>query len=254
MILRIVIAVLVFIISYAGFLAANTPAAWVVAEARPQLAKAQATLGDVKGSAWSGSGELSLKGHDLGRLYWHASPWPLISGNLHADFIVKSNNFHLSGKVAADGKTTRLANIKGRAGIDLLAPLVGIPAGLTGTLTANLDHVVLKRQAIQSAQGKLVAHGVRIPDLGIGLGNLTLTLHNTSGSVQGQINNSGGDITLRGHLTLTKTGAYVLQATLKPHPSSTKKNMIRDGLTAILGAQDSSGRFHYHATGRLSLH
>ncbi|MGH8273738.1 MAG: type II secretion system protein N [Gammaproteobacteria bacterium] len=233
---------------------ANTPASWVVAQARPQLTAAQATLADVHGSAWSGNAELSLKGRDLGRLYWKTHPWPLVTGNLDADFIVKGDAFNLSGTVATGGKVTRLNHIDGQAGLNRLAQLLGVPAGLKGTLVAKLDKVVINsRQGIQSAEGTLVAHGVRIPDLGVGLGNLTLTLKNSPSGVKGRLSNSGGDIALNGNLTLTKTGTYILQATLKPHAGGTKQNQLRDGLTAILGAADASGRFHYRTTGRLAL-
>ncbi len=254
MIARIVIAVLVLLISYAGFVIANTPASFVVAQARPQLADSQARLSDVRGSAWHGNAELSFKGRDLGRLYWKASPWPLIGGNLDADFIIKGNSLQLSGHLATGDKTARLSHVKGQAPLDLLAALLDLPLGLTGTLTANLKEVdINSRPAIQSATGKLVAHGVRIPDLGVGLGNLVLNLQpqGKNQGVHGNLSNSGGDIDLRGTLMLTQTGSYVVQATLKPQTTGAKQNQLRDGLTAILGAADSSGRFHYHATGQL---
>ncbi|MGH8160974.1 MAG: type II secretion system protein N [Gammaproteobacteria bacterium] len=257
MIARIVIAVVVLLISYVGFVLANTPAAWVVAQARPRLAGTQASLSDVHGSAWHGNAELSFKGRDLGRLYWKASPWPLIGGNLDGDFIIKGGTLQLSGHVATGDKSTRLNNVKGQADLDLLATLLGLPAGLKGTLTANIDEVVINsRPGIQSATGRLVAHGVRIPDLGVGLGNLTLNLHDQGKNqgVRGDLRNSGGDIALRGTLMLTQTGAYVVQATLKPQTTGAKQNQIRDGLTAILGAADASGRFHYRTTGQLVLH
>src|SRR5699024_1137158 len=89
MIVRIVIAVLVVLISYAGFVVANTPASWVVAQARAQLDAAQVSLVDARGSAWNGSAELSLHKKHLGRLNWDASSWALLSGQLDADFSLK---------------------------------------------------------------------------------------------------------------------------------------------------------------------
>lgn len=253
MIVRIVIAVLVLLISYAGFVVANTPASWVITQARPQLSSARVALVDVRGSAWDGSAELSLRGEHLGRLHWSTSPWAVMGGSLDADFSIQGSRLDLSGSITRDGTLTRLTDVHGQGSIGFLANLFSIPADLEGTLTANFDTLVLKAPStIQKANGKIVAHGVRIPDLGVGLGNLTLTLNNSGNAVKGQLDSSGGDIALNGTLTLTQTGAYVLQATLKPRPGP-MQNQIRDALTIILGSTDASGRFHYNTTGRISL-
>jgi hypothetical protein len=253
MIVRVVIAVLVLLVSYAGFLVANTPASWVVAQAQPQLDAAGVSLAVTRGSAWNGSAELNLDKQHLGRLSWSTSPWTLMGGSVDADFSLKGQQLSLQGKVASADDTTRLGNLHGQAGINFLATLLNIPADLEGTLVANLNKVVLgKNQTIQAADGKLVAHGVRIPDLGVGLGTLTLTLENADNKVNGKLENSGGDIAMQGTLTLTRSGSYVFQATLKPRPGD-KAGQIRDGLTVILGKTDSRGRFHYRTTGRIKL-
>lgn len=253
MIIRAIIAVLVLLVSYAGFLVANTPASWVVAQARPQLDAAGVSLAATRGSAWHGSAELNLDTQHLGRLDWSASPWALMGGNLDADFSLNGQQLSLRGNVTSADDTTRLGNLHGQADIDFLAALLNIPADLKGTLVADLNEVVIgKNQTIQAADGKLVAHGVRIPDLGVGLGNLTLTLDNAGNKVSGELDNSGGDIAMQGTLTLTRNGSYVFQATLKPRPGN-KANQIRDGLTIILGKTDSQGRFHYRSTGRINL-
>lgn len=254
MIVRTTIAVLVLLLSYAGFLLANMPASWVVAQAHEQLATAQVSLADTRGSAWNGSAELSLEKQHLGRLNWSTSPWSVLGGELNADFSLEGQRLELSGLVASGHDTTRLGNLDGRADIDFLAALLGIPADLEGTLVAHLNEVVIgNNRTIRSAEGKLVAHGVRIPDLGVGLGNLTMTLENSGKKVTGQLDNAGGDIAIRGTLTLTRSGSYVFQATLKPRPGRPNENQIRDGLTVILGKTDSQGRFHYSTTGRISL-
>lgn len=253
MIAKTTLAILVLLVSYAGFLITNAPAAWVVSHARPRLAAAKASLSDVRGSAWAGSAELGLRGQNLGRLHWHASFWPLITGHLDADVSVRGSEFRLSGFVSGAGKTMQLNHVKGEADLPLLAGLAGLPGGIKGTLTADLDKVVIKGQTLQSAQGNLVAHGAAIPDLGVSLGTLTLNLYGTPNGTAGGLENSGGDLQLGGTLTLSKTGAYVLRATLKPLGNSAKANQIRDGLAAVLGAPDASGRYHYNATGRLAL-
>ncbi|MDN5864284.1 MAG: type II secretion system protein N [Gammaproteobacteria bacterium] len=253
MIVRIIVSTLVVVISYAGFLAANAPASWVVAQARPQLSSARVALADAQGSAWDGSAELLLRGDHLGRLHWSTSPWALIGGNLDADFSISGDRIDLSGSVASDGDITRLTDVHAQAGIDFLAGLLGIPADLEGTLVANFEELVIQApQTIKAADGKLVAHGVRIPALGVSLGNLTLKLDDSGNTVTGNLDNSGGDIALTGTLTLLPTGSYTLQATLKPRPGP-KQNRIRDGLTAILGESDAAGRFRYSANGRINL-
>lgn len=253
MIIRALIAVVVLLLSYAGFVVANAPAGWVIAQAKPRLAKADIRLVNARGSAWAGSAGLILRGERLGRLSWSASPWPLLSGALAAEFSIQGKRLTLSGKLATAGETTRLTDIHARASIDFLARMLGLPADLRGTLVADLDKLVLgASRRIRSVEGKLVAHGVRIPDLGVALGNLTLSLRDSGKTILGRLENSGGDIDIRGRLTLMQSGSYVLQATLKPRPGP-KQNQIRDALTVLLGATDSAGRFHYNATGRISL-
>ncbi|MGH8225385.1 MAG: type II secretion system protein N [Gammaproteobacteria bacterium] len=253
MIAKTIIAILVLLASYVGFLAANAPAAWVIAQAQPQLEAAKATLSDVRGSAWNGSAELGLRDEDLGRLHWQASFWPLITGHLNADVSVQGSELKLSGHIAGAGQTLQLSHVKGEAALPVLARLAGLPGGLSGTLTADLDKVAFKQQALQSAQGNLVAHGVGVPDLGVSLGTLTLNLYDSGSGVQGKLANSGGDLELAGTLSLITSGIYVLRATLKPRGNSAKSNQIRDALAAVLGAPDSSGHYHYNATGHLNL-
>lgn len=253
MIVKNTIAVLVLLISYAGFLISNAPAAWVVSHARPQLAAAKARLSDVRGSAWTGSAELGMQGQNLGRLHWHASFWPLITGHLDAAVSVQGPELRLSGFVSGAGETMQLNHVKGEADLPLLAGLAGLPGGVKGTLTADLDKVVIKGRSLQSAQGDLIAHDASMPDLGVNLGTLTLNLFGTQNGTAGGLENSGGDLQLGGTLTLNKAGAYVLHVTLKPLGNNAKANQIRDGLAAVLGAPDASGRYHYNAAGRLAL-
>ncbi len=253
MIAKTAIAIFVLLVSYVGFLAANAPAAWVIAQAQPQLKAAKATLSDIHGSAWSGSAELGLQDENLGRLHWHASFWPLVTGHLNADVSVQGSEFKLSSHLAGAGQTLQLSHLKGEADLPVLARLAGLPGGLSGTLTADLDKIAFKQQVLQSAQGTLVAHGVSVPDLGVNLGTLTLNLHDTASGVEGELGNSGGDLELTGTLMLTRAGAYVLRSTLKPRGNGTKANQMRDGLAAVLGAPDASGHYHYNATGQLNL-
>ncbi|MGH8426639.1 MAG: type II secretion system protein N [Gammaproteobacteria bacterium] len=249
MTLRLAVSIPVLIISYGVFLIWNAPAAWLVAQARPQLNAAQVNLFDAGGSAWNGRAELAFQNTDLGQLHWQASPWHLLTGHIAADFSLSGQGLHIQSRINTGGGLTRLNKVEASGGLPSLAALLGLPGGLEGTLTAHLDEIVIGRNGLlQSATGRLEAHDAKLTQVGVDLGTLTLTLENEQNGIRGQLANRGGDLDLAGTLTLTPGGAYSLQATLYPHPG---QNQLTDGLAAFLGAPDGAGRYHYNASGRL---
>lgn len=250
MILRIAAAALLFLFSFFAFLLRGTPAAWLAARAAPTLAANGIDLGEVRGSAWRGAGEIVLHGTDLGRLQWTASPWPLLRGRIAADVSVAGNGLRLRAAVQADRSATVFHRIDGRAGLPLMASLVGLPTGLQGTLVVDLATVRFgSGGALQAADGTLRAENASLPELGVDLGTLTLTLKSADGTIRGVLAGKGGDLDLAGTLVLSSAGSYTLHTTLKPHPG---KDRLADGLAALLGAPDADGRYHYDASGTLT--
>lgn len=249
MIRYLAVTIPVVLISYALFLAWNAPASLVVAAARSRLAGTQTSLFDPGGGAWSGHAELMFRGNDLGRLQWHANPWALVVGHLSADFRLHGSELELRGHADTGGGRIELRNLQGSAALPLLAALVGVPGGLEGTLAARLDRVAFASGgSLQYASGELEAREASLSQLGVNLGTLTLALATNAKGISGTLRNHGGDLELSGDLTLTPEGDYTLHTSLFPHPGN---NRLTDGLAALLGAPDSTGRYHFDASGRL---
>lgn len=250
MTLRVVSSVILFVVCYGIFLVWNTPAAWVINRVRPETARTHVTLGDVAGTAWHGSGELNLGGAHLGALRWNAQPWSLLEGSLRARIRLDGKGIQASSDIAAGRTAILLSHVSGEGDLTLVANLVGLPATLQGTLSADLkDAAFTNTGRLEKADGQIVAHGARLPQLGVSLGTITLALHSSQNQITGQLSNSGGELNLAGLVTLSPTGFYTLQATLKPHPG---QNRLSTGLAALLGQPDAEGRYHIDNRGSLA--
>lgn len=254
MIIKTSLAILLFLISYGGFLIYNLPASWLISRINPQLAPAHAQLSDPRGGAWSGSGQLLFNGASLGRITWDTSFWPLLSGHLDARLQLHGNGITAHGRIKADKKQLLVTHLKGRADLGLLAQLANLPAQARGTLIADLTRIRLsQRGRLEGAQGTVDVHGTRLPDLGVDLGTLHLLLSPGSNAniIHGKITNNGGDLNISGRLDLYNGTRYSLITYLKPHPGN-KNNPMRDAFAALLGSPDTRGRYRYSASGRLT--
>lgn len=249
MYLKSALSILVFLVSYTGFLAFDIPAGWVVSRVDSRLQAAGVAVTAARGSAWHGSGEVALHGTPVGTLAWRTSPWPLVAGRLEAGLRLRGSAIEVSARVRDTRKGLRVTQLDGRAALSFLARLAGLPTALDGTLVARIREAVLGNGGtLESASGRLEAHAARLPRLGVSLGTLTLRVTPAGDGIHGRFRNTGGDLAVAGELTLKPGGAYAVRATLKPRRG---QNRLRDALAAVLGAPDVEGRYHYHATGRL---
>lgn len=247
MIRRAAAAAVVFVVSYGAFLVASTPAAWLIGRLHTELAVAHVSLGEVRGTAWTGSGQITVHGIALGRIRWQTRPWTLVKGQLSARLHLVGQQIHVSGQLDAGRNGTLLRNVTGESELAVVARIAGLPSAIEGGLSADFKSVQFaKTGALEAADGRIVAHRARLARLGVALGTVTLGLQSAHGEITGRLSNRGGDLDLAGHLSLSPTGYYTLQATLKPHPG---QNRLRDGLSALLGRPDAEARYHFDSRG-----
>jgi len=254
MIIKSSIAIILFLVSYGGFLIYELPSAWAIPRIDPQLVSVHAKLSDPRGSVWNGSGLLKINGTPLGRLTWNIGWWPLITGHVHAQLRLQGKDIQAHALIDAGRTVLLLTQLRGRADLPLLARLTNLPQEAKGTLVANLAKIRLSPQGrIQAAQGTVDIHGTRLPNLGVDLGTLHLLLsgNGSKNVIHGVITNSGGDLDINGQINLYNGIRYTLITRLKPHPGS-KNNPMRDALAAILGTPDAQGRYRYTTSGRLA--
>lgn len=247
-------AILLFLLIYSAFLIYNAPSSFLVPRVNARLAPVHARLTDSSGGLWSGDGTLFVRGTDLGQLHWRLSPWPLLSGHLDATLHLKGDDIRARSNIQADSRTLKLTQFQGRAGMGLMARLAGMPGSVVGTLVADLQSVRLSSRGLpEQARGEIDVHGARLPAFSVGLGTIYLRLKNAnSRTIEGAVHNSGGDLDISGKITLTDGTRYHLDAYLKPHPGQ-KNDAMRDAFSAVIGAPDGQGRYHYVTNGRLFL-
>lgn len=247
--LRVSATVLVFFLSYGGFLVAGIPASWVTHRLNTRLEQTDASVVNVHGTAWHGAGALDYGRSTLGTLTWTTSPWPLLTGRLAANLWLRGSAVNARARVSAGGGKIVISDLHGRAALPLLVRLAQLPAALNGTLVADIPAATVDANGrLASVRGRVEAHGAHLSDLGVNLGTLVLKLQPSHRGIRGTFTNSGGDLQIRGNVTLGEVGNYTLHATLQPGRG---QNQLRDGLAAVLGAPDAQGRYHYDASGRL---
>ncbi len=254
MIKKIVGIIALFLVTYAVFLIYNAPSDWVISRVNSQLAPVQAHIGNPRGSAWSGHGQLEIGSIDLGRINWNTHLWPLITGHLEANLRLIGNDIEAHGRLDASRSLLQLNGLKGSADLALLARIAGMPNTAQGTLTADLQTVRLSQQGLlQDAQGEIHVHKARLPSLDVNLGTLSLRLSGTKtgNTIHAVLNNSGGDLDINGRITLNNGSRYTLNAYLKPHAGQ-KNDPMRDAFSAMIGSPDAQGRYHYVTSGRLT--
>ena len=254
MIKKIIATFILFLVTYGIFLIYNAPSGWMIARANSQLAAVHAHISDTTGSAWSGQGQLELDGIELGRIHWHASAWPLITGHLKANLRLQGDAIEAHGRLDASRAALRVDGLKGHADLVLLARIAGMPDTARGTLTADLKTVRLSsRGMLQDAQGEVDVHNARLPALDVDLGTLFLRLNGSKNgnTVHAVVSNTGGDLDISGQLMLSNGNSYTLIAYLKPHAGQ-KNDPMRDALSAMIGSPDKQGRYRYVTSGRLT--
>lgn len=246
---RVISGSVVFLITYIIFLISGVPAGWAVSRVDAHLSAVDAAVVAAHGSAWHGGGRLQVGGVAVGVLSWSASPWPLVAGHVQAKLRLHGSRVNATARVRVGRHRLRLSGLQGRAALPFVARLAHLPATLHGTLVAQIAELSAREDGVlAAATGALVARDVRLPRLGVSLGTLTLQLATDHGVIHGTLANGGGDLTVAGVLTLRPGGRYALHATLRPHAG---RHRLRDALTAVLGAPDANGRFHYAVAGVL---
>lgn len=252
MIKKYLTPIILFLITYAAFLIYNAPSSFLVTRVNARLAPVGAHLADSTGGLWSGDGTLYVRGIDLGRLHWRLDPWPLFGGHLDARLQIKGDDLRASTGLQANSRSLKLTQFKGRADMKLLARLAGMPGTVIGTMVADLKSLRLSGRGLpEQARGEIDVHGARLPAFDVALGTLYLHLKDANHrTIEGTVHNSGGDLDISGRVTLANGSRYRLDTYLKPHPGQ-KEDPMRDAFSAVIGAPDAQGRYHYVTSGRL---
>lgn len=180
------------------------------------------TLTGLRGTIWDGRADaISVFGHDLGEINWHARKSPLLFGRLLADVRIKGADVDVAGVVSRgfggdlEGQDIRFSLPAAR-----LAPAFGAgTVQLLGTISGVVDQATLAQAMLRGASGSArwsdaaadtAASGlVRLPDI------LAEFASQPDGSIAGRVHDDEkGDLAIDGSFSL-HLGSIDATATLR---------------------------------------
>lgn len=211
------------------------------------------TVSELQGSIWSGRiPQLYISGHRLEDVGWHLQPWALFLGRLQLglDFADRQNRLSLSLARSFSG-TQQIRGLSGQLSVNWLQGLTpySIPVFKGSLLLEDVDLIFDGRLPVQ-ADGVIRWRGAAV-DLGqpVVLGQLHIALSTRKQGVQARITETSGRLDGDASLSLDKTGAYHVQAKLKP----TSKGADLSRHLALVMQKTADGGFQFNSQGRLPL-
>lgn len=235
--------VLLAVLSFLGVLLARLPARWISA-----MLPANTVCSAAAGTLWHGEcAALMLRGQTLGHFAWRLNSWSLWP--LATSIELRLDGPVVRGSTIADlqrGDTVILHDLD--ATLTLPTALVSrLPSDLAGTLQGKLSVLRLQHGWIREIRGTVAATGLvtRGGPAPTPLGNFELSFAQPAasaqqtGSITGQLRDTGGPLDVRGQLTLTVQPGYLLQGTVAARSGAT--DALRQQLAA-LGPADAAGR------------
>jgi hypothetical protein len=247
--MRTGIAVAVAAVAFAAALILEAPASLLdarltsISDGRVRIAHADGTL-------WRGSGELVLPaGGARQPVAWRIEAWPLLRGELRGSFT--SADSQRIATFDAGGDTLELRNVELALPMEALLRTLGAPSLLAsagGEVTLRVGRLVHRADALDAdvaLQWSNASLPSQRPDLRIALGDVRAELSGQGREVPGTIENSGGDVDLRGTLSAAANGSTRIDIDVRP-----RAGIARDRATAIatalglVGSPDGQGGYH----------
>jgi hypothetical protein len=246
--MRTGIAVAVAVVAFAAALILEAPASLLdgrlaaISDGRVRIAHAGGTL-------WRGSGDLVLPaGGARQAVTWRIEAWPLLRGELRGSFTGADSQRIAS--FDAGGDKLELRDVELALPMEALLRTLGAPSLLAsagGEVTLRVDRFVRGADALDAKvalQWSNASVPGQRPDLRIALGDVRAELSGQGREVPGTIENSGGDVDLRGTFTAAANGSTRIDVGVKP-----RAGIARDRAAALaaalglIGSSDGQGGY-----------
>jgi hypothetical protein len=208
---------------YLVFLVLGLPAAHVLVFL--ELPPERVSFGAVEGTAWSGRAEgVHISHLSLGGLTWRLAPLALLTGCLEYRLGVESGPADVgSGRVGTCVGSRRYVK------------------------ELTVDSVRRRREAYVDAQGRVVWRAAVVGQgQPVRLGDVAIELGVNGERLAGSVHNQGGDIDVRGTLSVDPAGNYEVQGRLKPRPGAGV-----DQALATVAARQPDGSYALRLKGTL---
>ncbi|GAA0722405.1 type II secretion system protein N [Dokdonella soli] len=150
---KILLALLVFVLVVAGILAWTLPADVGYRYGTRYLGPVALT--GISGTVWNGHADgVSVFGHDIGELDWHASKGPLLHGQFVADVRIKGAGVDVAGELARSAGMISARDLRFSMPAALLAPVLDIGTlKLLGTISGVVNQATLANAMLRDASG-----------------------------------------------------------------------------------------------------
>ncbi|MFO7592810.1 MAG: type II secretion system protein N [Pseudomonadota bacterium] len=212
-------------------------------------------LTGVKGRIWDGEvAAVRYKAREVGTLNWQLRPLSLLLGKLSMPLSLQLPDGYLEANLTlpADMTAIHASEVKGQLPVSRIQGMLPYNfISIDGTLALNITEVEL------DAEGKVKALSGRINWLGaemsapqaLSFGDLQADLElDEEGSVQAQLRDLGGPLSLDAQFVLQPQGSYSLKGTVAAADGAS--DTLRQGL-GLLGRPGSGGRYPLDFKGRL---
>jgi hypothetical protein len=209
-----------------------------------------ARLADADGTAWRGHGVLAA-GSATMPVAWRVAAWPLVRGELHARLAPDAATGIRSPRadVVISGERVSLRDVELTLPAALPAALGGRMAGwvVAGDLAASAAALDWAPPASRGTaqlvwrSARLVAPGAAAP---LDLGDVRVELTADGDRLSGPVANSGGDLDLRGELSLRAADGLRLSLAITPRRPDAQ---LVQALAAIGTAEGGAWRVEWRA-------
>ena len=253
--MRTAIAVAIAIVAFAAALIFLAPASLLDARLA-SISDGRVRIAHAAGTLWRGSGDLVLADGTQRPVSWSIEAWPLLRGELRGSFTGSADSQRI-GTFDASGDKLELHGIELAVPMEALLRTLGAPSILAsagGEVTLRVDRLVRGADTLDAQLGLLWSNASlpsQRPDLRIALGDVRAELSGQGREVPGTIQNSGGDVDLRGTLSAAANGSARVDLAVKP-----REGIARDRADAIatalglIGSPDGQGGYRVSWAGR----
>ena len=128
-----------------------------------------------------------------------------------------------------------------------LPSTVGDFAELAGVLLTDIEELELENNLLKRTQGKVVWSNAEIVDA-IKLGVVVFDIVPEGDLHMGKLSNTGGELTLRGDVTLDQSGSFKADIQIKPTPQTPAHV---EGLLKLIGRPASDGSYRIRNNGNI---
>jgi len=245
--------IFIFVIALTIGLVANIPVNFLVKDGR----LGQIDLYGVSGTLWNGeAARIDIAGgHQIENAQWSINPLYVLLGRLQAHLKFS----YLKGIGYSDvsvsfSKTINISNFEYTVEADQFTQKFASGfVGLEGDTTLQIDHLNYKVGESFSSDtiGYLLwsKSGVAYPVSGA-FGNVSVNMSQDEESriINGEVSNTGGEISLSGTVSMAPDRTYKTDILIKPKQNITEA--LKGTLKSIMRAQ-SDGNYRFNRSGRL---